>query len=182
MPSRIETRDRGSFTFEKTWIVGGVGHVGKLVGGGYCKIGGQPIMKKSDLANIIPKGDDLNEALEWFANRGKVSAKAPRSIVIAPDGNLHFDDGTPITSMSDIMANLTPGPMLEMALKMFVLNEAKAQVREVASAPSTPKSKEQDAVDALRAKLESKTQAADVAEDKAAAELPGDPGEEEEEE
>jgi hypothetical protein len=183
MPQRIETRDRGSFLVEKTWIKSGEGHVSKLVGGGYCKGGGQPILKASELKNVIPKGEELNEAMEWFANRGKISAKSPRSIVIAPDSSLHFDDGTPITSMSDIMANLAPGPMMEMALKIFVLNEAKAQTKEVqAQAPvGAPKSKEQDAVDALKAKLESDTQAADVAEEKSEQQLPGESEPEQEE-
>jgi len=185
MPQRLETRDRGTFWFEKTWVVGGVGHIGKLVGGGYCKVGGQPITKKTELTNIIPKGPELNEALEWFANRGKVTAKAQRSIVIGPDGSLKFDDGSPITSMSDIMSNLSPGPMLEMALKMFVLNENKAQTKEVqAQAPvGISKSKEQDAIDKLKATLETKEQAAVESETQAEANLPGDPdGDPEEEE
>jgi hypothetical protein len=161
---KLETKDKGTYTFKRTWIIQGVGHIGLLAGGGYCHVGGQPIQKAAELRHVIPKGPELDAALEWFTNRDKVKPAEQKRIVIEPNGDFHFDDGSPITSMSDLINNLPPGPILETAQKLFVLKQMDADKVQFSKVGQQPKNKEQDAVEKLKASLQDKKESDDDAE------------------
>jgi hypothetical protein len=116
----INTSNYGELTFERTWTDGTI-HIGRLVDGGYCHIGGPPVASKTDLEKAIPSGKHLDEALNWWENKDKVQVKKDRpKIVMQEDGSYVFDDGSPIKSVADFVAYLPPGPALDAAVLWYV--------------------------------------------------------------
>lgn len=121
MPQVIKTAAHGSIVFERTFINNNV-HVGKLMNGkGYCTLGGVPIADKSQLLAVIPKGQELDEAIHWWDHKDeiKVEEYAPPKLVITNTGDYEFTDGKPVTKLEDLINSLPPGPALEAAVKWF---------------------------------------------------------------
>lgn len=123
MPQIIKTAHYGDLEFEKSWANENR-HIGKLVNGGYCFISGQPILYRNDIERTIPTGKDLEDALLWFENKDSYEAMAKRRcIVIMPDGSFSFDDGSPVTSYSDIVNNLPQGELQDAALRWWAMRD-----------------------------------------------------------
>lgn len=128
MPATLHTKDKADVTYEIIYMNAGVGSVGKLEGGGYMHIGGIPIKTKKELTDVIPPGKERDEALEWFNNRGKKPEVPTKMVVIQPNGDLLFDDGSEVTSHSDIINFVPPGALQEYALKWLTEKQNKSQV------------------------------------------------------
>ena len=116
----IKTTNYGELTFIRTWSDGQV-HIGKLKDGGFCHIGGPSIASKSELENAIPKGEQLNEALDWWENKDKiVEAEEALKIIMHKDGSYTFSDDSPITSVGDFVSYIPRGPALDAAILWYV--------------------------------------------------------------
>jgi len=121
MAQIIKTAAHGQIVFERTFINNNV-HVGKLPSGkGYCTLGGVPISDKEQLLAVIPKGQELDEALFWWDHKDDIKAKdeAPPRIVVTSTGNYEFIDGSPVTKIEDLINSIAAGPALEAAVKWF---------------------------------------------------------------
>jgi hypothetical protein len=97
---------------------------------------------------------------------------AQKRIVIEPNGEFRFDDGSPIASMSDLINNLPPGPILEAAQKLFVTKQMDYEKAQFGKVGQIPKSKELDAVEKLKASIKEKEQVASRREEDDEAEDP----------
>ena len=118
MSQVLRFKNKGEFTFEKTYVNGTL-HIGKLVGGGYCHLGGMPIKNLEELRSVIPDGPELDSAVDWYKNRGKAKLEEkPKRVIIATKDGFSFLDG-PINSVQDIMNNLPPGPTQENILAWY---------------------------------------------------------------
>jgi hypothetical protein len=153
MSQIFKTKNFGEIEFEKTWInsdeKGNVFHIGKLTKGGYAYINGLPITSQKILREAIPKGPELDEALEWFKNKDKAEEEGgpkKRTIIILPNGDYAFEGGEPITDAADLTVNLPAGPALNGALQWWTEKhkEVEAEKRKEATAfiprkPGRPK-------------------------------------------
>ncbi len=110
-------KDRGVFSFVKTWVMGS-NHIGLLEGGGYAHFSsGLPVETEALLKDVIPAGRDRDTAIEWWRNRGK--PETPKREIVFLEGKLRFNDGGEVTSVSDILNNTLPGPIQDAYLKEF---------------------------------------------------------------
>lgn len=126
MPQKLETKTKGTLMIERSWISQGVGHIAELSGGGFIHVGGVPIKTEKEIRDIIPAGEDRTRALEWFKNKDKALKDSPkRKVVIEANGDLKFDNGEPVTSVSDLINNIPAGPFLDAAVKQLAINENK---------------------------------------------------------
>ena len=134
MPQIKQTTEYGPVVFVKTWFADNI-HVGKLQGGGYAYLNGVPITDPEVLKRVIPPGRDLAEAMAYFENPPPVEAPK-RCLKVTPAGDWLFDDGSPITAMSDILNHMAQGPAQEAALLWWA---GKLRQKEaVAQAAATP--------------------------------------------
>ena len=120
----LYTKNYGSLTFVRTWVGNNI-HIGLLENGGYCHIGGPPIASVHQLRDAIPAGEALDAAIHWWKHKDEIleaDVKAKR-IVILPNGDYQFDDGTPIKEMADLIASLPSGPALNAAIAWFAGKE-----------------------------------------------------------
>lgn len=136
---KIHVKDKGTLVFDKTFVNNQL-HIGKVTGGGYLHLGGQPVKNKDELRSVIPDGPELVEALKWFDNRGKEPdvEKPKKKIVITVDG-FAFEDG-PINSIQEIMNNTSQGTMQEMVLAWWggqLKDKEKAKRREISRVART---------------------------------------------
>uniref|UniRef100_A0A6M3IF89 Uncharacterized protein n=1 Tax=viral metagenome TaxID=1070528 RepID=A0A6M3IF89_9ZZZZ len=147
----LYVKDKGSFNFVKTFA-DGILHIGKVPGGGYLHLGGQPVKNREELRRVIPDGPDLVEALAWFENRGKPKPEEkPKKKIVVTETGYSFEDG-PITSAQDIVNNTAPGLMQENILGWWgfkVKEEQKVQKREASRVSRT--------VDEIRKEMAEKT-------------------------
>jgi hypothetical protein len=126
MSQKLETKTKGTLLIERSWISQGVGHIAELSAGGFIHVGGVPIKTEKEIRDIIPAGEDRTRALEWFKNKDKVAKEGPkRKILIEANGELRFDNGDPVTSVSDLINNIPTGPFLDAAVKQLAINENK---------------------------------------------------------
>lgn len=124
---KLETNDYGTLIVEKSWANTGI-HIAKLAQGGYCHITGQPISKREDFIKAIPEGKEREEALYWFDRKDDPTFNVKRKrIVITPYGSFEFDDGTPITSASEIIENLPQGILQDAALRWWASEQEKEE-------------------------------------------------------
>lgn len=116
----INTKHFGPISFIKTWPNSDGRHIGKLAKGGYAHLSGSRVNSTKDIMDLIPKGQDRDDALEWFKNRNKprpgIDTKA---IVLLPDGGYAWEDGAEIEDAVDIYNSLAKGPQLEAVLAWF---------------------------------------------------------------
>jgi hypothetical protein len=105
----IYTRDHGVVKVDKnSWMDGGL-HIVLCPNGTYQHINGLPIKDEKELrAAFGSNREDLEKALNWFRNRHDQEGKAPRPIVMHPDGHPVFDDGT-IPDFDDLYNYFRPG-------------------------------------------------------------------------
>ncbi len=116
----INTKHFGPVEFKRTWVADEGRHVGLLAKGGYAHLTGHPVVKEQDLIELIPKGEELDAALEWWKNRDKIKeTPETKRIMLELDGSYRWEDGSPITAAADIMTALPPGPQLEAVLAWF---------------------------------------------------------------
>lgn len=114
----LKTKQFGEITFTKTWVEGSI-HIGKLAGGGYLHVTGQPIGSEHEIRAVIPKGDHLDDALNWYRNRDKEPEDVKRRIMINPDGSYSFDNGEPVNTITELVQCIPPGPALDAAVTWF---------------------------------------------------------------
>jgi hypothetical protein len=116
----INTKEFGDLTFIRTWTDGHI-HIGKLEDGGFCHIGGPPISTRAELEDAIPRGPQLEDALDWWENKDKAEQKKKsRRIMIQDDGSYVFEDGSPIESVDELVACIPTGPALDAAVAWYV--------------------------------------------------------------
>lgn len=134
MAQKKITKEHGTHLFVKTWVNATGAHIGLLEGGGYLHFSGLPISHKGELTEVIPPGPDRVKAEQWWENRGKEIPEIPKKkIIFTHDGNLLFDDGSPVKSVSDIINNTPSGAVQEAYLKVYHAKkeqEEKAKMRE----------------------------------------------------
>jgi hypothetical protein len=140
MSQKIYTKQFGDIEFERTFVEGTL-HLGKLVGGGYLHITGQPIDSEKELRGAIPRGPELDAALDWYRHKDdKPAVEAPRNVVIKPDGSYAFDDGSPIKTITELVQSIAPGPALDAAVMWFMEKQqaAKKHVADVKASGKKP--------------------------------------------
>lgn len=93
-------------------------HVALCENGAYVDINGLPIKDKTVLRKAIPV-EFLPDALDWFDHRHEREGTPVKKIRIEPDGSCIFEDGSPVTSSSQLVQAIKPGPMLDAALLWF---------------------------------------------------------------
>lgn len=140
MSQKIFTKNFGEIIFERTFVEGPL-HIGKLVGGGFLHVTGQPIDSEKELRAAIPRGPELDAALDWFRHKDDVpEGEVVRQVVIKPDGSYKFDDGSPIKSITELVQSIAPGPALDAAVMWFMERHqaAKQHLAEVKASGSKP--------------------------------------------
>ena len=61
----------------------------------------------------------MEEAKRWFDHRDETEENPSLRVMVELDGSCIFEDGSPITSISQMTQALKPGPMLDAALLWF---------------------------------------------------------------
>ena len=121
----INTKHFGPIQFIKTWPNSDGRHIGKLAKGGYAHLSGSRVSSTRDLMDLIPKGKDREDALDWFKNKDKprpgIDTKA---IVLTSEGGYMWEDGSEILDAVDIYNSLPKGPQLETVLAWFQSKKA----------------------------------------------------------
>ncbi len=114
-----------------------------------------PIGSKKEITEVIPAGPEQDEALYWFDHRDETPENPGRGITMDADGAFTFDDGTPITSISEITQALKPGPHQELVIRWFIQEQdkkAQAQTQiaaQIATREARPTSHQDDQDDVL---------------------------------
>lgn len=129
----LKTKHHGDITFLRTWVQSSL-HIGRLAGGGYLHTSGLPIATEQEIREAIPKGPDLDDALQWFKHRDDIPVPVKRRIMIELDGSYVFDDGNPVQSITELVQCIPPGPALDAAVMWFsarasAANQLKADAR-----------------------------------------------------
>jgi len=121
-PQELDTGKFGKILVVQTWVV----HekmIHRLSDGSYCHSSGLPVDKAKDL-EIIENREEREQALEWFKHRhDDAPASSRRGITIRPDNSLVFEDGAPVTSISDITQAIKPGTHQELLVRIFLSQE-----------------------------------------------------------
>ena len=116
----INTKHFGPISFVKTWASSDGRHIGKTAKGGYVHLSGSRVSSTRDINDLIPKGQDREDALDWFKNKDKprpgIDTKA---IVLTLQGGYCWEDGSEIMDAVDLYNNLAKGPQLEAVLAWF---------------------------------------------------------------
>lgn len=125
-PQILDTGPNGLIQVLGTYVSAELGapKIHKLFDGGYCYESGLPVEKKKDL-EIIPPGKDRDEAMYWFDTRLDESKTEKMGITVRPDLTLQFEDGTPVTSISEITQAIGSGMHQEWLIRCFMQQEAK---------------------------------------------------------
>jgi hypothetical protein len=117
-PQKLYTKKYGELDVIRSWNEP-PNHIALLENGAYVHITGVPIADKSVLRKTIHDIPDLENALLWFDHRHDEKAEDKMRVMIEPDGSFVFEDGNPITSVSQLTQALQPGPVLDAALLWF---------------------------------------------------------------
>lgn len=126
----LRSKQYGDIEFDRTFVGNGL-HIGKLTGGGYAHISGQPISSKDELLSAIGPGKDREEAVYWWINKDALAEKKPeRRIVVNPNGDYEFDDGEPITSAQELISYFGSGDAVEQALRWYAKDQMKKEAIE----------------------------------------------------
>lgn len=120
MPQKIFTKQFGEVVFKRSWATTTM-HIGELLDGGYAHLpGGLPVKSRAELEACIPHGDELEAAVNWFEHRNDPVEDTPQKrLVLQPDGSYLFDDGSKVTSISDLVNHIRPGLALDAAVQWF---------------------------------------------------------------
>lgn len=126
----LDTGRFGQIHVVQTWVMREKS-ISKLANGAYVHTTGLPLKNKGEITEVIPPGRDQDEALYWFEHRHETPEVGGRRIVMDAEGNFEFEDGSPITSISEITAALKPGPHQETVIRWFIaVQEGKLQARQ----------------------------------------------------
>jgi hypothetical protein len=105
----INTKHFGPISFVKTWVSSDGRHIGKTAKGGYVHLSGSRVSSTRDINDLIPKGQDREDALDWFKNKDKprpgIDSKA---IVLTSEGGYMWEDGSEGCIMSDSYIRFCP--------------------------------------------------------------------------
>jgi len=114
-------------TFVRTFTGTNCIHIGELPGGkGYCRVDGQPIQSEQELLAVIPSGQRLQHALDWWEHRGDVPpADEPPAVTWRGWKLCYAESGVELTSHAEIIqAFPEDGPMQRAALEWFGQRQA----------------------------------------------------------
>jgi hypothetical protein len=123
-PQALDTGRFGVIHVLQTWVMRDK-KISKLSNGAYVHTTGLPIGSKKEITEVIPAGPEQDEALYWFDHRDETPENPGRGITMDADGAFTFDDGTPITSISEITQALKPGPHQELVIRWFIQEQDK---------------------------------------------------------
>jgi hypothetical protein len=128
-PQALDTGRFGVIHVLQTWVMRDK-KISKLSNGAYVHTTGLPIGNKKEITEVIPAGPEQDEALYWFDHREENPEDPARRITMDSEGAFTFDDGSPITSISEITQALKPGPHQELVIRWFIQEQDKrAQVQ-----------------------------------------------------
>ena len=128
-PQALDTGRFGVIHVLQTWVMRDK-KISKLSNGAYVHTTGLPIGNKKEITEVIPAGPEQDEALYWFDHREENPEDPGRRITMDQNGAFTFDDGSPITSISEITQALKPGPHQELVIRWFIQEQDKrAQVQ-----------------------------------------------------
>ncbi len=129
----LDTGRFGQIQVVQTWVMR-ERSISKLSNGAYVHTTGLPVTNKKEIQEVIPAGPVQDEALYWFEHRHDEPEQGPgRRIVMDPDGAFAFEDGSSITSITEITQALKPGPHQEVVIRWFIgeqENNLQAQAKE----------------------------------------------------
>jgi hypothetical protein len=118
MPQELYTKYHGKISVDKSWQ-NGILHICQLADGkGYVHSTGAPIGSVDDIKECIPHGPELDKALKWYARKDEPLEEAKKEIKIV-DGEFMFTDGSPISSVADLVNTIPPGPILDAAYDWY---------------------------------------------------------------
>jgi len=131
-PQMLDTGRFGPIHVVQTWAMREK-KISKLTNGSYVHTTGLPISSKKEITEVIPPGPAQDEALYWFDHRYEQQEDTGCRIVMNQDGSFVFEDGSPITSISEITQALKPGPHQEVVIRWFIAEQdrkAQAQAKQ----------------------------------------------------
>ena len=123
-PQALDTGRFGVIHVLQTWVMRDK-KISKLSNGAYVHTTGLPIGNKKEITEVIPAGPEQDEALYWFDHREENPEDPGRRITMDSEGAFTFDDGSPITSISEITQALKPGPHQELVIRWFIQEQDK---------------------------------------------------------
>jgi hypothetical protein len=123
-PQALDTGRFGVIHVLQTWVMRDK-KISKLSNGAYVHTTGLPIGSKKEITEVIPAGPEQDEALYWFDHRDETPENPGRFIQMDSNGAFTFDDGSPITSISEITQALKPGPHQELVIRWFIQEQDK---------------------------------------------------------
>jgi len=136
---KVYTKNFGIVEVVRSWQDNGY-HIALCSNGAYVHITGLPVKDKAELRKALPVSD-LQAALDWFDHRHEVEENPPMRILVEGDGSCVFEDGSPITSISQLTQALKPGPMLDAALLWFTKQRMSQDERQAAARKAGPAKK-----------------------------------------
>jgi hypothetical protein len=118
MAQKIYPKRFPSFEVDTSWQDGTL-HIARLTNGTYAHITGLPINNVEELRGCGMPPAELERALNWWEHRHDLVEANARRIIFEPDGTPLFEDGTPVSTPSELIGSLEPGPVLDAALIML---------------------------------------------------------------
>lgn len=151
IPQILDTGKFGVIEVVATWAKLGKS-ISKLANGAYVHTTGLPITDPREIKDVIPGGAQQDEALYWFEHRHDDPDGDPgRRIVMNPDGSFAFEDGDPITSITEITEALRPGPHQEVVIRWFIADQEKKARTQTKQPPEWQKPSQEEAAAAAAA-------------------------------
>ena len=116
-PQKLYTKKFGELEVVRSWNEP-PNHIAMLSNGAFVHVTGVPIQNKAVLRQTIHDLEELQLALDWFDHRHDEQEDAPMRVLTDGD-NFFFEDGSPITSISQLTQAMKPGAVLDAALTWF---------------------------------------------------------------
>lgn len=136
-PQKLYTKKYGELEVVRSWNEP-PNHIAQLSNGAFVHITGVPIEDKAALRRTIHDLGELQMALDWFDHRHDKQEDAPMK-VLTDGADFFFEDGSPITNISQLTQAMKPGAVLDAALSWFTRKQdADKQAAGQKTAPDKP--------------------------------------------
>lgn len=134
MASILQTKDFGPIEVERVWANGTM-LIGVTPKGAYVHTSGLAVQSREEFEAVGMNPEELAEACYWLEHRHDVVEEAPKRIMFNPDGSYEFEDGSPITSITELIEAMGQNnPALEAACLWFSQETLRRQEKAVREA------------------------------------------------